>query len=71
MTFLLVMCVSYETTLELTESDLEEEFNTWLNDDEIGYFGELRHAEYENNKRVFHMKHSFIVANHFQAVQSL
>ena len=41
------VCVSYETSLELTESELEDDFNTWLNEDEIGYFGELSHAEYE------------------------
>ena len=41
------VCVRYETSLELTESELENEFNTWLNDNEIGYFGELSHAEYE------------------------
>ena len=45
--FLLVMCVSYETSLELTELELENDFNTWLNDNEIGYFGELSHAEYK------------------------
>ena len=41
------VCVSYETSLELTESELENDFNTWLNDNEIGYFGELSHKEYE------------------------
>lgn len=41
------VCVSYETSLELTESELENDFSTWLNDDETGYFGELSHAEYE------------------------
>ena len=39
--------VPYETSLELTESELEYSFNTWLNDNEIGYFGELSHTEYE------------------------
>ena len=39
--------VPYETSLELTESELENDFNTWLNYNEIGYFGELSHAEYE------------------------
>ena len=41
------VCVSYETSLELTESELENDFNTWLTCEEIGYFGELSHAEYE------------------------
>ena len=40
-------CVSYEASLELTESELENDFNTWLNDNEIGYFGELSHTEYK------------------------
>ena len=39
--------VPYETSLELTESELENDFNTWLNDNEIGYFGELSHTEYK------------------------
>ena len=39
--------VSYETSLELTESELEDEFNTWVTCDEIGYFGELSHTEYK------------------------
>ena len=39
--------VPYETSLELTETILENDFNTWLNDNEIGYFGELSHTEYE------------------------
>ena len=39
--------VPYETSLELTESELENDFNTWLNCEEIGYFGELSHAEYK------------------------
>ena len=42
-----VMCVSYETSLELTESELENDFNTWLNDNEIEYFGELSRTEYK------------------------
>lgn len=41
------VCVSYETSLEFTESILENDFNTWLTCKEIGYFGELSHAEYE------------------------
>ena len=41
------VCVPYETSLELTESELENDFNTWLNYNEIGYFGELSHTEYE------------------------
>lgn len=41
------VCVSYETSLESTESVLENDFNTWLTCKEIGYFGELSHAEYE------------------------
>ena len=39
--------VPYETSLELTESDLEDEFNAWLTNKDIEYFGELSHAEYE------------------------
>ena len=41
------VCVSYETSLELTESELEDEFNSWLTHKDVGYFGELSHAEYE------------------------
>ena len=37
----------YGTSLELVESELDNDFNTWLTCDEIGYFGELSHAEYE------------------------
>ena len=39
--------VPYETSLELTESDLEYEFNTWLTFKNDEYFGELSHTEYE------------------------
>ena len=39
--------VPYETSLELTESDLEDEFNAWLTNKDIEYFGELSQAEYE------------------------
>ena len=39
--------VPYETSLELTESELENDFNTWSNCDEIGNFGELSHTEYK------------------------
>lgn len=39
--------IPYETSLELTISVLENDFNTWLTCDEIGYFGELSHAEYK------------------------
>ena len=42
-----VVHVLYETSLELTESELEDDFNTWVTCDEIGYFGELSHAEYK------------------------
>ena len=41
------MCVLYETSLELTESELENDFNTWLNHNEILYFGELSRTEYK------------------------
>ena len=41
------MTVSYETSLESTESELEDDFNTWVTCDEIGYFGELSHTEYK------------------------
>ena len=37
----------YGTSLELIESELQKDFNTWLNDNETGYFGELSHTEYE------------------------
>ena len=39
--------VPYETSLELTLSDLEDEFNTWLTIKNDEYFGELSHAEYK------------------------
>ena len=42
-----VVYVPYETSLELTESELENDFNTWLTCEEIGYFGELSHSEYK------------------------
>ena len=41
------VCVSYETSLELTESDLEYEFNTWLTLKNDEYFGELSRTEYK------------------------
>lgn len=41
-----VVYVKYETSLELTVSELENDFKTWLTCNEIGYFGELSHAEY-------------------------
>ena len=42
-----VVYVPYETSLKLTESELENDFNTWLTCEEIGYFGELSHSEYK------------------------
>ena len=42
-----VVYVQYETSLELTVSELENDFNTWLTCKEIGHFGELSHAEYK------------------------
>lgn len=42
-----VVYVKYETSLELTVSELENDFNTWLTCKEIGHFGELSHTEYE------------------------
>ena len=39
--------IPYETSLELTLSDLEDEFNTWLTHKDDEYFGELSHTEYE------------------------
>ena len=39
--------VPYETSLELTESELENDFNIWLTCKEIGNFGELSHTEYK------------------------
>ena len=41
------VCVSYETSLELTLSELEEEFNTWLTHKDVEYFGELSYKEYK------------------------
>ena len=42
-----VVYVQYETSLELTVSELENDFNTWLTCKEIGHFGELSHTEYK------------------------
>lgn len=42
-----VVYVSFGTSLKLTESELENDFKTWLTCNEIGYFGELSHAEYK------------------------
>lgn len=42
-----VVYVKYETSLELTVSELENDFNTWLTCKEIGHFGELSHTEYK------------------------
>ena len=39
--------VPYETSLELTISDLEDEFNTWLTHKDVEYFGELSYTEYK------------------------
>lgn len=39
--------VPYETSLELTESELEDEFNTWLTLKDDEYFGELSSTEYK------------------------
>lgn len=44
---LVVVYVKYETSLELTLSELENDFNTWLTCKEIGHFGELSHTEYK------------------------
>lgn len=41
------VCVSYETSLELTLSDLEDEFNSWLTHKDVEYFGELSYTEYK------------------------
>ena len=38
------VCVPYETSLELTESELEDEFNTWLTYKDVEYFGELSYT---------------------------
>ena len=37
----------YGISLELVESELDNDFNTWLTCMGIEYFGELSHAEYE------------------------
>ena len=39
--------VPYETTLESTLSDLEDEFNSWLTNKDVEYFGELSRTEYK------------------------
>ena len=39
--------VPYETSLELTLSDLEDEFNTWLTLKDDEYFGELSYTKYK------------------------
>ena len=39
--------VPYETSLELTLSDLKDEFNTWLTLKNDEYFGELSYKEYK------------------------
>ena len=39
--------VPYETSLESTLSDLEDEFNAWLTNKDVEYFGELSHKEYK------------------------
>lgn len=39
--------VPYETSLELTLSDLEDEFITWLTHKDVEYFGELSYTEYK------------------------
>lgn len=39
--------VPYETSLELTLSDLEDEFNSWLTHKDVEYFGELSYTEYK------------------------
>ena len=41
------VCVLYETTLDETTDELQEEFETWLKDVTTDNFGELSHAEYE------------------------
>ena len=41
------VCIPYETSLELTLSDLEDEFNTWLTLKDVAYFGELSYKEYK------------------------
>lgn len=39
--------IPYETSLELTLSYLEDEFNTWLTLKDDEYFGELSYTEYK------------------------
>lgn len=39
--------VSYETSLELTKLELDNDFNIWLTCIGIEYFGELSHSEYK------------------------
>lgn len=39
--------IPYETSLELTLSELEDEFNTWLTLKNDKYFGELSYTEYK------------------------
>ena len=39
--------IPYETSLGLTESELKDEFNTWLTNKDEEYFGELSHKEYK------------------------
>lgn len=39
--------VPYGTSIEITESELENDFNTWLTFKEIGPFGELSYTEYK------------------------
>ena len=39
--------IPYETSLESTETDLEDEFNAWLTNKDVEYFGELSRTEYK------------------------
>lgn len=39
--------IPYETSLELTLSELEDDFNTWLTLKDEEYFGELSYTEYK------------------------
>ena len=39
--------IPYETSLELTLSYLEDEFNRWLTLKDVEYFGELSYKEYK------------------------
>lgn len=39
--------VPYETSLELTLSYLEDEFNRWLTFKDVKYFGEMSYKEYK------------------------